>query len=191
MTKTITLIRHCRPAIYEQYSLLSFLSGADFNCFIDNYNNCDLSVSKLPITLKNIVKDGDCFISSNLKRTKESFKLLRIDNFEATDLLNEAELPSGIMLKYRMPLFCWLFLFRTIWYLGCNVRCESFAEFKVRIKKAIRFIQKRVENNNNIVIMSHGFVNLLLEKELLKNNWTKMKNKNSSGFLSYKTYSRC
>lgn len=191
LTKTITLIRHCRPAVYEQYSLLSLLSGADFRCFIDIYNNCDLSVSEVPITLKNMVKDGDCFIASNLKRTKDSFKLLGINSFEITDLLNEAEIPNGIMMKLHMPLFCWLFLFRTLWYFGCNINCESFAEFKVRIKKAKIFIQKKVENNNKIIIMSHGFVNLQLEKELLLDNWVKLGRKNSSSFMSYKTYSRC
>jgi broad specificity phosphatase PhoE len=132
---------------------------------------------------------GNFFISSNKKRARDSFGVLGVQTYDISALFAEAELPSGILNNLKMPLFLWALFLRIVWYFGYSKKCESFRDFKKRIKNANTYIKGTLEHNDNVVIMAHGFVNLLLEKELLKDRWVKVECKKRNEFLSYKKFS--
>jgi broad specificity phosphatase PhoE len=190
MLKTVTLIRHGKPEIFNHYSLTSFVCGAAIQKFIDGYNSCDLASTIVPHYLKHISKTDGFFISSNLKRARDSFQLLGVNTYELSELFVEAELPYGMCTRLKMPLFIWAFMLRIMWYFGYAKNCESIQDFKKRINKALVFINEKLKQNDNVVIMSHGFVNYLLEKELLKDNWIRVESQGRNNFYSYKKYSR-
>jgi hypothetical protein len=188
--KTVTLIRHGKPEAYIRYPLMSTISGSDIEKFINEYNNCELVSPTVPIYLKGVLNNAHLFISSNLKRALDSFKLLGVHKFDVSYLFAEAELPCGILKNLKMPLFVWTFFLRIVWCLGYTKNCESIYDFKKRMKNAHAYLQEKSKHHDNIVIMAHGFVIMLLEKELLKDNWVKVESKNQNKYFSYKKFSK-
>jgi hypothetical protein len=188
--KTITLIRHGKPEACKRYPFTSIVSGLDIQNFINDYNNCNLLNTTVPQYLQCVLNEGDFFVSSNLKRARDSFELLGVHAYDVSDLFAEAELPYGILNNLRMPLFLWAFFLRMVWYLGFTKNCESFVDFKKRTKEANTYLQKKFDHYDNVVIMAHGFVNMLLEKELLNDNWARVEGKNRNKFFSYKKFSK-
>ena len=74
--KTVTLMRHGKPEIFDRISFKSFISGADIQKFIEDYDCCDLASITVPHYLEGVVKGDGYFISSSLKRARDSFKLI-------------------------------------------------------------------------------------------------------------------
>ena len=188
--KTVTLIRHGKPEFYDRISLKSFIRGADIQNFIEDYNCCDLATTSVPQSLEDLVKGDGYFISSSLKRARDSFRLIDVKKFEVSEMFVEAELPFGILKNLKMPLFLWLFLLRTIWFFGYAKNCESLQDFKKRMERANTYVNEKLEQNDNVLIMAHGFVNMFLKKMFLKDNWVKVKCENQGKFLSYSKYER-
>lgn len=188
-SKTITLIRHGEPVIFSNIPILSIVNGAEIRKFLDIYNQCTIILPPaVPLYLKKITETGDFFISSNLKRAKESFTYLGVHKFETNDLFNEAELPNGMFKNLRMPLFIWSFLLRAAWVSGYNRECESIKKFKFRIKRAKEYLDEKMAENSNIVVMAHCMMNFTLGRELKKDNWVLMESVNGSKFWSLKKY---
>ena len=183
-------MRHGKPEIYDRISFKSFISGADIQKFIEDYNCCDLASTTVPHYLEDLVKGDGYFISSSLKRARDSFKLIDVNNFEVSELFVEAEWPSGMLKNLKMPLFLWAFMLRTIWFFGYARNCESLRDFKKRMQKANAFINEKLVQNDNVVIMAHGFENFFLEKEFLKNGWVRVECKNRRKFFSYSKYEK-
>jgi hypothetical protein len=95
--KKITLFRHGKPKAHDEYPPFSIVSGEDIEQFVRAWNNCELNKKNVfSPSLKEIISDGDFFISSDLKRSHEYFQMLGINGFESNKLFNEAELPYGI-----------------------------------------------------------------------------------------------
>jgi hypothetical protein len=94
--KRITIIRHGKPQAHHEYPLFRMLKGSEIETYIHAWNTCELSSeNEIPEKLKPIIAEADIFISSKLKRTNDSFRLLGVKEFSSLKLLNEAELPSG------------------------------------------------------------------------------------------------
>jgi hypothetical protein len=140
--------------------------------------------------LKAVVERGDYFISSNFRRTKESLTYLGVHEFEVNELFNEAELPFGTFNNLRMPLFIWAFLLRTAWVSGYTKDCESIKNFKLRIKRAKNYLDEKLTEKSNIIVMAHGMMNFTLGKELKRDNWKILDSANGNKFWSYKRYSK-
>jgi broad specificity phosphatase PhoE len=133
---------------------------------------------------------ADVFISSKLKRTKDSFRLLGVKEFSSLELLNEAELPSGFLKRLKMPFIFWGILIRLSWMAGLKINSESYKDFKVRIQKVAVHLEAISMNSNNIVVMGHGMVNWQLKKELTKRKWRRVSNHGGRSYWSFDTYEK-
>lgn len=185
--KRITLIRHGKPQAHDDNPSLSIVSGENIEKLIKAWNNCTLSkTNDIPSSLQEIISDGDLFISSALTRTHESFQLLGITGFESNNLFNEADLPYGIGKSFKMPIFIWLIVLRLMWRFGLSSNAESYKNFNKRIINCADFLEK-TNNVKHTVVMAHGFVNLILKKELLRRNWKLISSKGGHRFWSYST----
>jgi broad specificity phosphatase PhoE len=140
--------------------------------------------------LQDVFSEGDFFISSDSKRARDSFEMLGVLTYDVSNLFVEAQLPYGFLKKLKMPLFLWAVFLRTIWCLGYTKNCESFREFKKRVKNAYIYLHEKSRRYDHVVIMAHGFVNVNLGRELLKDNWMKVEFKNQNKYFSYKKFSK-
>ncbi len=189
--KTITLIRHGKPDFKNKYSVFSLLRGFQVQHFIDDYNEFEvprIGRKNHCNILKNICNTGDLFMCSKLRRTSDSFRLLGVNNFKESELLSEAELPSGFLLNLILPLPLWVMLLRLFWFFGINSNCESFMDFRKRIKLAAKTIESITNEKNNIVIMAHGFFNRSLRRELCRNSWKQVKSEGGISYWSYQQF---
>lgn len=187
----VSLIRHGKPEIHDNYSIFSILSGDDIENFRVSYDTCGLSPSNsITPELNKIILDGDLFISSGLRRSMESLRLLGVDTFESDELFKEAEIPCGIGKRLKLPLFLWAIILRIIWRFGLSTNAEPFKSFKIRIKKAADVIEKKENSSKHIVVMAHGFVNNLLGKELLRRKWRSIYRMGGNSFWSVTTFEK-
>ncbi|NLG18335.1 MAG: phosphoglycerate mutase family protein [Fibrobacter sp.] len=186
--KRITLIRHGEPEANEEYSAFALVAGEDIKNFLKKWNRCELSSrNEIPASLKEIIKSGDFYISSDLKRTKQSFQMLGVNEFETNELFNEARLPHGIGKSIKLPFVFWLIALRILWRFGLSSNSESYKDFTDRIKEGTDMIEENRDVNHTI-LMAHGFVNRFLKKELLRRGWKLLSKKGGHGFWSYSTF---
>lgn len=143
----------------------------------------------IPSSFKDVISTGDLFISSALKRTHESFQLLKVSKFEQNHLFNEADLPCGIGKSIRMPLVTWLIILRFLWRLGMSANSESYKNFIKRMRTGVDFLE---ENKNGIhtVVMAHGFINRHIKKELLRRGWRLLSSEGGNSYWSYSTFEK-
>jgi broad specificity phosphatase PhoE len=185
--KTITFIRHGKPVIWKQYSPFSLVRGGKIADILDTYDHCDIDNKiKNFNQIQKLIKNGDLFLSSNLKRAKDSFQLLGITDFQENDLLNEPRLPANLFAKdFRLPIFIWAILLRIVWLSGYDRNCESMKVFKKRMDRAIDFLETKLVAYDHIIIMGHGFVNFFMIRRLLKKGWRKRASTTLKKFWSY------
>jgi broad specificity phosphatase PhoE len=190
-TKRITIIRHGKPQAHHEYPLFKILKGSEIETYIHAWNTCELSPeNEIPEKLKTVVAEADIFISSKLKRTIDSFRLLGVKEFSSLELLNEAELPSGFLKRLKMPFIFWGILIRLSWRAGLKINSESYKEFKVRIQKAAVHLEAISKDSMHIIVMGHGVVNWQLKKELTKRKWKRVFNCGGRSYWSFDTYEK-
>lgn len=186
----ITLIRHGEPKAHDEYPSFSIVSGEDIEQFVRAWNTCKLNkINDISSSFKEIISDGDLYISSDLKRTHESFQMLGISGFESNNLFNEADLPYGIGKSIKMPLIIWLVVLRLMWRFGLSINSESYKDFIKRIKKSADFLEVN-RNAKHTIVMAHGFVNRILKRELLRKDWKLTSSKGGHSYWSYSTFEK-
>lgn len=188
--RKITLVRHGKPQAHDDYSLFSIVSGENIEQFIRAWNTCKLhSVNDIPSSLKEIIQDGELFISSELTRTHESFHMLGIRAFESNHLFNEADLPCGIGRSIKMPLIIWMIALRLLWRSGLNYNSEAYKNFIKRVNDGADYLEKN-KNVKHTILMAHGFVNRILKKELLRRNWKLISSNDGYRYWSHATFEK-
>ena len=92
------------------------------------------------------------------------------------DLFNEFDMHiAGIPLF--LPYKGWTGISRILWLAGAKKRgVESFAEAKERVELAANFIEEKVKNRQQIILVTHGFINRNISKELKKRGWKIVQN---------------
>jgi len=115
---------------------------------------------------------------------------LGVKEFSSLELLNEAELPSGILEHLRMPFIFWGILIRLSWMAGLKLNAESYKAFKGRIQKTANHLETISRRSNHIAVMGHGMVNWQLKKELTKRNWKHESNCGGRSYWSFNTYEK-
>jgi len=190
MKNKITIIRHGKPKAHDEYSSFSIVAGEDIEQFVRAWNTCTLNKKNdTSYSLKEIISDGDLFISSELNRTHESFQMLGINEFESNNLFNEADLPYGIGKSIRMPLIIWLITLRLMWRFGLSINSESYKDFIKRSRKCVGFLEEK-RNAKHTIVMAHGFVNSIVVRELLRRNWKLISSKGGHSYWSYSTFEK-
>lgn len=93
-------------------------------------------------------------------------------NVVSMDMLNEFEL-YVVWLPLYMPYKGWTSLSRSMWILGMKrLETESYREAKKRVQQATNFIEEKVSSQKQVILVTHGFLNRNIAKELKKRGWT-------------------
>jgi len=92
------------------------------------------------------------------------------------DLLNEFEL-HVVRLPLILPYKAWTSVSRALWLVGFkSPHTESHKEGKKRAKHVVDFIEEKNQNNNQVILVAHGFLNHTIAKEMKKRGWYKIQN---------------
>ncbi|WP_088072286.1 histidine phosphatase family protein [Gottfriedia luciferensis] len=167
----ISLIRHGKSLWTEDKPITS----KEFKIWIQKYDSNGVTEEDTypSDTLKKI-EDTKVIITSDLNRSIKSAELLNPKVTSKPDsLFRETELPTPLtnLLGLRLKPNIWAVILRCLWFSGYSTNCESLNEAKTRAKKATNLLIKYAQEYNEIVLVGHGFFNLLIAKELKKTGW--------------------
>lgn len=175
----ISLIRHGRSLLNDNQRK----TCEEFKEWVNDYNsNGVIEENDFPHTTQQKVAHAKVFITSDLKRSIDSARMLRNNPNMITDpLFREVEIPipSTRLLNIKVSPQMWSVLFRCLWFSGYSSNCESYKHAKLRSKRAANQLIEYAEKYHSVVIVGHGFFNMLIAKELLARGWEGKKIKNS------------
>ncbi len=90
--------------------------------------------------------------------------------------LNEFEMHM-VWLPLYLPYKAWTSISRTLWLMGLEKPgTESFQEAKDRVKDVCLFIEQKAEKDKQVILVTHGFINRNISKELEKRGWQIIQN---------------
>lgn len=91
-------------------------------------------------------------------------------------VLNEFEMHM-VWLPLFLPYKAWTSLSRTMWLMGMEKPgTESFQEARDRVTDICSFIERKAEQNKQAILVTHGFINRNIAKELEKRGWQVLQN---------------
>ncbi|MFI4964485.1 MAG: histidine phosphatase family protein [Caulobacterales bacterium] len=167
----ITLARHGEPALSRKVKL----SSLEYREFWARYEVMGLLPGQTPPpALSARVKACDVLISSTRLRAIESARAVGGGRaFSQDEVLVEAPLPppnwpSWIRLSPRI----WGFLARFHWwFFNHHQGEESRREAEARAEQAAARLEAIADNGQDVVVLAHGFFNLLIGRALLRRGW--------------------
>lgn len=130
--------------------------------------NPDTVLSKIPkLTTDTIYVSGlPRSIATGLKLFGNSSEIMSLE------ILNEFEMHI-IWLPVHLPYKGWTTLSRGMWLLGLKKNgTESYKEAKERVKIVANFIEKKAAIQKQFIMVTHGFINRNVAKELEDRGWT-------------------
>lgn len=170
----ITLIRHGKSKLVEN----DRMTCLDFMQWVEKYdNNGVFEESTYPSETIEKIAAAKIVVTSDLKRAIESAKLLNPEVTGISDpIFRETELPSFAMKLLKLRPNIWAVVLRIIWLCGYSNGCESFADAKLRAKRAAQQLMDLAEKNGSVVLVGHGIFNRFIAKELQKKGWKGKRN---------------
>jgi broad specificity phosphatase PhoE len=167
----ITLARHGEPALSRKVRL----TAMEYRDFWARYEVMGLLPGQTPpASLLGHVDECHVLISSTRLRAIESAQAVgRGRPFTPDEVLIEAPLPppnwpSWIRLSPRI----WGFLARFHWwFFNHHQGEESRAQAEARADLAAASLVAIAESGQNVVVLAHGFFNLLIDRALRKRGW--------------------
>ncbi|MED4400531.1 histidine phosphatase family protein [Metabacillus fastidiosus] len=183
----ISLIRHGKSTFTENKKI----NCEAFQSWVKQYDcNGVFEEDCYPAGTTEIIKQAHLVITSNLKRSIDSAKILNpaIKTINSS-LFCETELPipSKKLGAIKLNPNTWAIILRCLWFLGYSNGCESYNEARQRAKEAARVLVDYANEHTSVVLVGHGFFNRLIGTELKKMNW-KNKTKMSSKHWRCTTY---
>lgn len=167
----ISLIRHGKSQLIEN----DRIAFADFKKWVEKYDfNGVFEESVYPVGTIEKVTAAKLVITSDLKRSVVSAKLLNSKTKTISDsLFRETELPASprILLNIKLKPNTWAVILRLLWFSGYSNQCESLSQARLRAKKAAQQLIDHANEHKSIVLVGHGFFNMLITKELKKMGW--------------------
>ncbi len=174
----IILLRHGEVDI-ENYKNIS---ANQFGKWVTAYNNSNIKPEfQSKDEVKKLLEKADVLICSNLKRSVQSLEVFDKIPFETNDIFNEAQLPFSNWKLLKLNPKIWLIIFRLLWFFGYSRNSESFKEAKQRAKSAAERLVELSKQNKTVILVGHGIINKLIQKELVALKWIeskKLQNKN-------------
>ena len=184
----ISLIRHGKSQLTENDKI----TFAEFKKWVQKYDfNGVFEESIYPTVTLEKVAAANVVVTSDLKRSVVSARLLNPKTKTISDpIFRETELPVNItiLLKMKLKPNTWAVILRLLWFSGYSNKCESFSQAKLRAKKASQQLINDAKKHESIVLVGHGFFNILIAKELQKIGW-KGKRKAGTKYWDCTTYS--
>ncbi|MET3194882.1 histidine phosphatase family protein [Bacillus sp. OAE603] len=184
----ISLVRHGKSIWTENKAITS----KEFKDWVLKYDLTGVFEEEIyPTETIKKITTAKVIITSDLERSIKSAEFLKPNCVTYLDqLFRETEVPFpninflGLKLKPRV----WAVILRCIWLVGYSRECESLSAAKIRAERASKILIKFAQEHNNIVLIGHGFFNILIAKELQKIGW-KSNKKPSSKHWQSNTYS--
>ncbi|WP_297098140.1 phosphoglycerate mutase family protein [uncultured Draconibacterium sp.] len=132
----------------------------------------DTVLSKVPerITDTVYVSGLSRSIATGLKLFGDSATIVSLQE------LNEFEMHM-VWLPLYLPFKAWTSISRTTWLMGLEKPgTESFQEARERVDDVCSFIERKAEQNKQVILVTHGFINRNISKELEKRGWQVIQN---------------
>lgn len=152
----IGIVRHFKV----DYKTSRMMSSSDFQDYITNYDNAMVIENKIDL------KDSQwnkCYCS-DLKRAIITAKSICDNELEITDLLREVKMYPVKKLRLKIPNFLWSISSRIAWKLNHHSQLETSTYTRKRAKTFLSILH--LNNDENILIVSHGFFLITLVSEL-------------------------
>ncbi|WP_236621585.1 phosphoglycerate mutase family protein [Asticcacaulis benevestitus] len=171
----ITLVRHGEPALSRRVKL-------DWRGYIEWWKKYDeaglLEGQTPPALLHDYARDARYIYSSTLRRSIETAQAICGDRaFTSLPELIEAPLPPPHLpsfIKLTPNSYSWGFWARVCWwYLNIHGDTEGREPAKIRARKMAQFLYEKASEGGDVLVLAHGFFNLMISIELKKMGYIK------------------
>lgn len=160
----IGLVRHFK-VIHKHDG--SFMTSAQFNSWVEAYNNADIEDTDLEYGLS----EWNVCISSDLSRAIQTAETIYPGSVIVTDQLREIEVHSIHSLgNLKLPYHMWMLMGRLAWYFSHSSQAERKNETLDRARHTIQWIEEHY-SNRNVLVVSHGAFMKVLTQELFKKGY--------------------
>ncbi|WP_094605537.1 hypothetical protein SPSIL_013140 [Sporomusa silvacetica DSM 10669] len=157
----IGLVRHFEVE-YQLPSKLKLMTPNQFKQWLYEYEISDIKESRVE---PSSIKWEKCF-SSDLPRAVKTAQKLFAGQIIETKALRELAIFPPTNRNIKLPILLWLFLGRMAWMLSDKSQVESKLMFDERLKYILEEII--LKEDDDVLLVSHGFLMIFLRKELLK-----------------------
>ena len=151
----IVIIRHGKV----NYCWSNYCTSKEFDNECSEYDIASIKDENIKIPNINYQK----IYISELSRSRDTAKkIFAGSRFKKTRLINEVPLRSGFDTRMRMPLWFWNTIGRIQWFLGISRQKEGYLNTR---KRAGKFVKYLLKENEDCLVVTHGFYmhSLMLE----------------------------
>ncbi|AMM52766.1 alpha-ribazole phosphatase [Rufibacter sp. DG15C] len=177
----IALIRHGEPDLRK----IGKFSYKEASRFVADYDSVGIVVPDA--SFFNIQSPAQIKVfSSSINRAKATAKYIFGEDREMTisPIFREFETSMGHHSpNLRMPINFWTSAARIKWALSIDRQgAESFADARLRARKAASILDEATEEKSNVALVAHGLLNRYIQENLEKKGWRVVRN-GGSGYL--------
>lgn len=175
LAQEVVLIRHAAVKLERN----GWMGAKKASAIRDAYDTAPISqfnenkvLSRMPrrITDTVYVSSLPRSVATGLKLYGDSATIVSLKEFDEFDL-------HMIWLPVYFPYKVWTAISRTLWLLGLeDPGTESFQEAQSRVKDVCTFIEEKSIQNKQVILVTHGFINRNIAKELKKRGWQVARN---------------
>ncbi|CAM3239978.1 phosphoglycerate mutase family protein [Asticcacaulis taihuensis] len=171
----ITLVRHGEPALSRRVKL-------DWRGYVEWWAKYDqaglLEGQTPPPILHKFANEARYIFSSTLPRSIETAEAVCDGKgFTSLEALIEAPLPPPHLpsfIRLTPNSYAWGFVARVCWwYLNIHGEAEGREVAKVRARKVAEFLYEKAKEGGDVLVLAHGFFNLMVSIELKKMGYRK------------------
>ncbi|WP_300000998.1 histidine phosphatase family protein [uncultured Cedecea sp.] len=171
----LLLLRHGKPEIES----VTTIRAAAMNAWIKDYDAAGITdapdASVVAACQKHFV------VTSPMPRALESVTALGLKPYMIIAALCEAPLPAFNLPLLKLTPLTWATLYRLFWMAGVSGDVESFTSVKKRAASVADELANLTEAHGRVLSVGHGFMNMLIARELQKAGW-KQQNPRESGY---------
>lgn len=165
----IFIFRHGEPAMNKK-GWKNRKEAVKYTKMYDSVGINDLEQN--PVYLRDA--DINLVYTSNLPRAINTAEKVFNNSMpiESHELFDEFERKIIQFPNIKLPTQFWTVTTRIVWILGFNKKgIESFSQAKDRSRRAAYFLNDKAENDGNVMLFSHGFLNKYIKKYLKKEGY--------------------
>ena len=165
----ILLVRHGRPDGVDARSI----SGRAIGDWVRAYDAVGVSPALAPPShLVDLAKGIDCFLTSDLRRARQSASWLAGTRDVIVDGdLREAVLPESLGISLPLPPGVWIVAARIAWFLDCGDACETVVMTRERAVRMADRLIALASARGSVMAVGHGMLNRFLARELGRRGW--------------------
>ena len=164
----ITLLRHGQPKV----KLAGNVRASELGDLARSYDQSGILDTPPPDVLLS-VRNSRCVVCSPLARSVESARALGFPDIQIMDpLYVETAIPHFTRGAIALPVRLWVPLLRLLWLFGFSRNGESLVKARKRAREAAIELTSLADEQGDILLVGHGFMNHFIAGELRKMGWT-------------------